>query len=189
MSSQKKASGLTPEEQLFLTRLYLDYKPLMVSTVKRYLSNQGHQEDILQDAMVRFIRNIKTVRKVPSNALSTYIVYTVKAAALDFLKKEKHKSGKFVAMSDESFTQLPDDSLPLDELLQIAEQKDALYGIWNDLSESEQFLLSGKYILGYSDEELSSVMKCKPDSIRMMLTRARRRALKLIQMSGKDFQE
>ena len=53
------------------------------------------------------------------------------------------------------------------------------------LSENDQLLLEGKYLLGYTDTELASLLKCKVGSIRMKLTRARRKALKLIvEMKG-----
>lgn len=55
------------------------------------------------------------------------------------------------------------------------------------LSAEDRALLEGKYILGDSDEMLARTLHCKPSSIRMKLTRARRRALKLLEQEGADF--
>ena len=55
------------------------------------------------------------------------------------------------------------------------------------MSAEDRALLEGKYILGDSDEMLARTLHCKPSSIRMKLTRARRRALKLLEQEGADF--
>ena len=76
-------------------------------------------------------------------------------------------------------------NLEIDEILIISEQSQALVAIWPLLPESDQILLEGKYLLGYTDTELADLLKCKVESIRMKLTRARRKALKLIvEMKG-----
>lgn len=40
--------------------------------------------------------------------------------------------------------------------------------------------MEGKYILGYTDAELADMLGCKKSSVRMKLTRARRRAFQLM---------
>ena len=56
----------------------------------------------------------------------------------------------------------------LDERIMLAEQKE------------DRLLLEGKYILGYTDAELADMLGCKKSSVRMKLTRARRRAFQLM---------
>ena len=68
----------------------------------------------------------------------------------------------------------------LEERILLEEQKEHLIQIWSSLHEEEQLLLEGKYILGYKDTELADMLGCKKDSIRMKLTRARRRAFQLM---------
>ena len=45
--------------------------------------------------------------------------------------------------------------------------------LFHRLPEEDRFLLQGKYVLGFTDEELSSSLGCKASGIRMKLTRAR----------------
>ena len=45
------------------------------------------------------------------------------------------------------------------------------------LSEDDQELLWGKYYFELSDAELADLFGCKPASIRMKLSRAKRRAM------------
>ena len=68
----------------------------------------------------------------------------------------------------------------LDKRIMLAEQKERLMQIWSSLPEEDRLLLEGKYILGYTDAELADMLGCKKSSVRMKLTRARRRAFQLM---------
>ena len=48
-----------------------------------------------------------------------------------------------------------------------------LYYVWTHLKPRDQALLNMKYILEYENHEIAEVLDVKPDSIRMLLTRAR----------------
>lgn len=49
------------------------------------------------------------------------------------------------------------------------------------LDENTRWLLEARYILDYSDGELARELGVKPDSVRMALTRARRKARRLME--------
>lgn len=49
-----------------------------------------------------------------------------------------------------------------------------LYDVWTQLKERDQALLNMKYILDYTNDEIAEFFGVKPESIRMMLTRAKR---------------
>ena len=66
----------------------------------------------------------------------------------------------------------------MDEYLMARERSDRLRTIWPRLGEEDRLLLEGKYLRECSDRELAQLLGCRVDSIRMKLTRARRRALK-----------
>lgn len=52
---------------------------------------------------------------------------------------------------------------------------------WPRLDENTRWLLEARYILDYSDGELARELGVKPDSVRMALTRARRKARRLME--------
>ena len=58
---------------------------------------------------------------------------------------------------------------------------DALAQVWPRLDENTRWLLEARYILDYSDGELARELGVKPDSVRMALTRARRKARHLME--------
>ena len=70
-----------------------------------------------------------------------------------------------------------DGGLPVEEQLIRKEWQREFAKIWDELPERERLLLEGKYIFHESDEDIASWMNCKPSSVRMALTRARRKIL------------
>lgn len=58
---------------------------------------------------------------------------------------------------------------------------DALAQVWPRLDENTRWLLEARYILDYSDGELARELGVKPDSVRMALTQARRKARRLME--------
>ena len=67
------------------------------------------------------------------------------------------------------------------------EKKKEFIKVWDTLPEDTRELLAGKYILRMSDAELAEEFCCSPDSIRMKLTRARRRALEMMKEGGLSY--
>ena len=61
-----------------------------------------------------------------------------------------------------------------------------VYQLRQTLSERDWLVLEGKYILGYSQEELSELIGVSPDSIRMILHRARKNARDILLMETND---
>ena len=54
------------------------------------------------------------------------------------------------------------------------------------LGPEDRALLEGKYLLKYGDKELARDFGCQPNSIRMKLTRARRKLMVIMKRSKKD---
>jgi RNA polymerase sigma-70 factor (ECF subfamily) len=120
---------------------------------------------------------VEKLQKLEPCALSTFIAILTKNEAINYQKHvnviQKHTvDSEAFYNSDQSSTEAPS----LDALVILGEDLSRLEKVWPSLSEREQLLLSGKYILELSDKELASMLGCSPGSIRMMLTRARRKA-------------
>lgn len=166
----------SPEDAAFLSDLYRDYYRLMYATAARYASRQQDKEDIVQDTLVRIVKYISAFRKLDRCTLPSAVVILTRNTAINFAKHqtvvEKHHA-------DWDPDELPPrrDVITVEDMVALSEYKDCLDKIWPRLSETDRFLLEGKYILGLSDAELAECVSCKPDSIRMKLTRARRKAL------------
>ena len=176
MSKKEYKDGISTEK-LFMHSLYNEFIGLMVVTAKKYESNPDEVDDIIQDSLLKLIPKISILQGLERCILAAYIVSTVRNTAINHVKK-KHITMKHHVK--EEISDIPEDALPLDELLILREKKNCLMQIWAILPEDDRILLEGKYILGYTDTELANELKIKPSSIRMKLTRARRKAFNLM---------
>lgn len=169
-----------PSRPLDMEEIYLKYKRLMYATAGKFTSNAEDQKDIVQTAMERLIK-IFSVPKPDRRCISGgYIVFTVRSAAIDFLRKQGRDTKHCISIEDDRFKDTAVADNPLEELLLSASSAEQLWSIWPQLPPADRVLLEGKYILGYSDEELAAIFGCKAGSIRVKLTRARRRAARLL---------
>ena len=164
----------------YMLWVYKEFKNLMYSTAYKYTSNPDTADDIVQDAIVNLLKKIDTIKPMARHILAGYIVATIRNTSINELKSRAYHNDNTSAYLDNDLL----DVLSIDKLMLLAEQRNNLARIWPSLSSSEQYLLEGKYILGYSDEELAKGLSCKASSIRMKLTRARRRALTLLIEAG-----
>lgn len=179
MTALINASKIVQDDKDFMLRLYQEFKPLMFATARRYISNPSDCEDVVQDSIVKLIEKIDTLRGKDRCILGSYIVFTIRNTAINYLRRQNvinAHSGSLALQYDE----LESTELSLDELMSLAERRAKLSEIWDQLPEEDRVLLGGKYILGYADRELAAQLNCKPSSIRMKLTRARRKAFKLL---------
>lgn len=174
---------LNHSEREFISDLYDKYKKLMYATAQKYISDFSATEDIVQDSLVKLMKKSENLQTLDGCILAGYVVSTVRNTAINHLIKQgiikKHLTED--CCKDNETEKI----FKIEELLIVSEQSQALAEIWPMLPENDQLLLEGKYLLGYTDTELASLLKCKVGSIRMKLTRARRKALKLIvEMKG-----
>lgn len=163
----------------FMVHLYTKYENLLFYTAQKYISERGSVEDVVQESLVKLHEKIRTIKPMPEIVLASYIRSTVRNTAINILKSTGYEEDRQI--STENIIDVMDEhALPLDTLMQISRYRELLSKIWPELSKEEQFLLEGKYILGYSDRELSTELCCQPSSVRMKLTRARRHALSIL---------
>ena len=164
----------------FLEMLYVSFQAQMYATASRYTHIQQDREDIVQDSVERLCGKVQKLRHLPQYALSAYIMLTVKNTALNFQAHQSVINRHTISLSDTPDRFLSQTPLP-EKMLEIKEGKEALKHVWHLLSEQDRELLYQKYILRESNEELAKQYHCQKDSVRMLLFRARQRALGLME--------
>lgn len=163
----------------FMVHLYTKYENLLFYTAQKYISERGSVEDVVQESLVKLHEKIRTIKPMPEIVLASYIRSTVRNTAINILKSAGYEEDRQIS-TENIIDVMEEHALSLDTLMQISRYRELLSKIWPELSKEEQFLLEGKYILGYSDRELSTELCCQPSSVRMKLTRARRHALSIL---------
>ena len=172
-----------PENQsdhAFILDLYQPFFRLMFFTARKCHLQQDACEEVIQESLVKLIQKVSLLREMPKPVLASYIVSTTRNTAIDYSKRQKSQDTS--SLDDESFSAWLESPLPpLDDQMEAEELRDQLAAILDKIPHDDRVLLEGKYILQYSDSTLAMMLHCKVSSIRMKLTRARRRALTLIE--------
>lgn len=178
MPRKKHIAPLTLEDKSFFQRFYEEYKGFLFYMAKQYTASPSECEDLVQDTLVRLLANLEKLKPLSRNKTAKYIALTVRSA---FLDREKRLQGNLEITLEDSLLEA------LQELEYPAAAREANSHLRMELAELKQSLsardwlvLEGKYILGYTQEELASLIGVTPDSIRMILCRARAKARKIL---------
>lgn len=167
-----------------MLNLYKKFARLMYTTAFRYVPDRQNCEDVVQDAVESLCRKVHTLQKLPSPALPAYIVYTVKNRALNFIKHQTVVNKHTTELSPENLAEYESPDPSPESMVVFKDQMSRLNEVWPELPEQDQELLYRKYVLGQSDEILAGVFSLQKDSLRMRLTRARRKAMSLMERSS-----
>jgi RNA polymerase sigma factor, sigma-70 family len=164
------------DDRAFMTQLYEKYHRLMYKEILTIVKNHADTEDVLHNTIVSLIRKIDTLRKFNERRLANYIITACKNTARNLFRNRKE-----ILITFEELDEVADDS-NIENFIVHVENLNMLAEVWPDLPERDKHLLEGKYILEKSDVEMSKELGISANSVRMYLSRARKRALK--QMSA-----
>lgn len=174
MRKPKKMNPISPGDQAFFNDFYSKYSKFMFYTARKYTTSKVECEDIVQETVVHLIGNIATLQDLSEHRCVKYIALTVKSAFLDI---EKRKGQDFaVPMDDEMLEALMKADILSPKDMPDLTAKTSIAQLKKELSPRDWLVLEGKYILGYSQEELGQMIGVSPDSIRMILSRAKKKA-------------
>lgn len=166
----------------FMIRLYEDSKKRMYNEAKRYFSREQDVEDIVSDAVVKLVDKVELLKEIEQTKRIPYAVTTVRHLAISVLKHEKYFQ---MASFDEfeMFMAAPQNDTP-DKKILGEQRNERLKAILGPLHAEERLLLEEKYVLLWSDSEIAKALGIQPDSVRMRITRAKRRIAKALTEHG-----
>lgn len=158
------------DDKAFMTWLYLQYRRLIYSEVRKIVGNTDEVEDLLQSVVEKLIEKLPLLRGMEQSKLVNYIISTAKNTAYNSLR------GKEREILWEDQEELADPApMPEDHIL-AQEDLYRLARVWIDLDKKTQYLLNAKYVLKKSGKEIASDLNMPPDNVRMALVRAKRKA-------------
>lgn len=172
-----------PDEREFFLHIFHQYHLLMFHEASIYISDPYEKEDVVQNALVKAIENSSKIYRMERCKIASYLVIITRNEAINYLRHKKVISKHSAGSIEDYQSELPDRP-SIEDLIGVLERKQLLEYAWPKLTTTEQILLAGRYIIGYSDHELSRILGCKEGSVRMMLTRARRHAAKVLNEEG-----
>lgn len=168
------------QEQAFLRQLYETYGRLMYSIASSCLPDLHAREDVVQETILKLAQKLPLLQTMDHSSLVAYIAAAVRNNAYSRLRKQATEEKIFLPWS-EALEQLPSQAPSFEEQIISKEQMQTFWAVWRELPEEDRFLLEGRYTLRYTDRELANGLGCQPASVRMKLSRVRKKVLSKIQ--------
>lgn len=173
------------EKPCFMEDIYLKHERLMYYIAGKYSEVSVQREDIVQTAVLSLLKNEATLQRLPPYAQINYIAAAVRNTAINTIKRDQKEVARCIPLDDltEDF---PQAHIPGAEVRYLEKEKqEELLTAFQEMWEEEKQLLYGKYLMDLSDAELAQMLGCKPSSVRMKLTRARRAFVEKLREGGK----
>ena len=167
-------------DRTYMEWIFQTYHRLMYHYIMEVLHDSWQADDVMQESVVKLIDKIDVLRRLSESKRRNYIITTAKNTAISYLRRESIRKG--IAYDDWAKDCIGTQSEEDPEALVLRqEEMEALQLIWDDLDERSRYLLSSRYILEQSFEEMARELGVTAGSARMLLTRAKRAALALIE--------
>ena len=173
------------DDRAFMQEVYQQNERLMYAISLKYASNTQDCEDIVHDTVEKLCKNIAKIKELPNSALRAYVVYAVRNTAINFRKHQSTINRHIQQLSgDDSSSEYDQPESIIERIEDLQEKRTSLTKVWMQLTDAEQELLYRKYVLDQTTKELAGIFQCSRDSIRMRLSRARRKSLRLMKGEG-----
>ena len=167
-------------DRTYMEWIFQTYHRLMYHYIMEVLHDSWQADDVMQESVVKLIHKIDVLRRLSESKRRNYIITTAKNTAISYLRRESIRKG--IAYDDWAKDCIGTQSEEDPEALVLRqEEMEALQLIGGDLDERSRYLLSSRYILEQSFEEMARELGVTAGSARMLLTRAKRAALALIE--------
>lgn len=175
---------LSAEDEAFFDQFYRDHKRLLYYLASKYVSADVC-DDLVQDVLERLMKQSHTIRKIAneSGKLVYYINATVQSAIVDRFRAGG--CGDTVSLLPETLEAVADERAAARQL-PFGDTYWDIQLLKKQLPDKDWKLLEGKYLIGYSDEELGRLYGCSKNSVRMLLTRVKRKARALLFTDGTE---
>ena len=177
------------EKQQFMEAFYERYRKLVIHVSKKWIDNPEEQRDVVQETWVKLVRKREVLASLGEAKQVSYVAYCARNTALKRLSEMKDEQRKLVDWETVSSEDIFLGAIQsTEETVLQKEWEEAFRKIWVTLPQRDRLLLEGKYLFKESDEELAEWLGCKPGSVRMALTRARRTAMNELKRRKDDEQ-
>ncbi len=183
MRQPRDITPISRTDKIYFEEFLTTYERFILHIAKKYECPGILPEDIRQEAVLRLMCRVPKLRTLNHNQICSYIAYTVQSSFCDIYRHEKKHS------------HIPMDSLLEDmmgmerDLVPDLFMRQEIQRLRRGLSPRQWLALKGKYVFGYSQEELGRQLDIAPDSVRTFLCRTRkqcRQILSLEKVTGGD---
>lgn len=173
----------------FIEALYLKNRAFLFQKAGSYTQSPDVREDIIQETVLRLIRNVDKLRILSPTALLCYLSLTVRSAALNYFKLETRDSLNALPLSESEETcdvwnERCRVQFSLEEQILMGQRDKEIHAAISRLSDRDQLLLKGKYFMELDNHELANLMGVSRGNLRVLLHRVRERVKKELMKEG-----
>jgi RNA polymerase sigma-70 factor (ECF subfamily) len=163
----------------FMVQLYLEYEAPMFRTAMGILHHQQDVEDVVQTTCLALSKKVPLLQTMDCCTLHSYVVISIRNTAINLIRKRERQQ-ELLYGDDNTLAGLTRGNTMEDDQFMAFARRDALKQVIGKLPLRDRTLLEMKYILEQSDAEIARVIQVKPNGVRNLLTRARRKLANLL---------
>ncbi len=170
----------TEENKSKFEQIYNKYKQIMFFVANRVLRDEYLSEDAVHQAFLRIIDNLDKIDKIDCHKTKGFIVTIVENIAIDFYRKRKRENN---ISFDEVEFYIRD--IKNESNLIINDVEEAILKL--PISYSSVFRL--KYSQGYSNKEISEILKISEENVRQRISRGKKKLAEILAKEGEKSYE
>ena len=173
-----KKRVLTSADVAFVFALFERHKGVMYKTALDLEVPHGLKDDVVHDALLRLVNYAEELRGMGERSRVAYMSSAVRSVVFNMNARGRTERRHRGELSAE-----PESGSPEDEYIEREAHRLRLELMWqalDELSERDRTLLIERYIGGKTEQELAFSLRLTPAAVRKQLTRARRRARRII---------
>ena len=161
---------------------YQKYKNLIFKKANEMANDPDYVDDLVQETMYQILRREELFLSLSEAQQVDYCMKTIRNTAINH-----HKRNQKIRFLPEDALDEPSSPTPsMEETILHQSDLELFRKELNQLDDANRTLLIRKYILSEPDNVIAKDLNVKPGSIRMMLTRAKRKLLQLLLNDGFD---
>ena len=159
----------TPEDRDKFVRIYETYGKTIYYTLCRYNLDEYTKEDLSQDIYIILAKHREDIDLTDYNKSRNYIITVTRNYCSNYLRRKNNHP-------EDLLDDIPEPQTNLDDILDtliIKEQINQLAEEIHKLDDIYKSVLELKYIAGFSNDEIASILKIKKKTVEMRLYRAK----------------
>lgn len=173
------------DDRAFMTEVYVRYERLIYSEIYKLMNDRWMVEDVMQTTLMKLIDQLARLRGMDERHRINYIITAARNNAISALRTHSNRSSASLEAQQEAGWDIGSD-ISVEETVLLGEKIGRLKDVWPKLDARSRYLLESKYILDASSREMAQALGIKEDSVRVELSRARRRARQLLREPAGD---
>lgn len=167
------------DDRAFMTEVYVRYERLIYSEIYKLMNDRWMVEDVMQTTLMKLIDQLARLRSMDERHRINYIITAARNNAISTLRTHAIRASASLDAQREAGWD-PGSDFSVEETILRGEKIGQLKDVWPKLDARSRYLLEAKYILDIKSKEIAQALGIKEDSVRVELSRARRKARQLL---------